>query len=216
MIQLYKDEGVARLQAFYGDLLHGYWKWSVEEHLSMLAQRLFQGYQNQEPVVAQEINNYHPDWLGKSPALIFDATLQLTDMQQTIASEYGFRSWDAVTAQDQSYDADFECALDAILSGNVAGLQSLLRSNSALVNQTSTYGHRATLLHYTGSNGVELWRQQVPMNLAEIVAVLLEEGSDKAATMAVYGGAFTALQLLETSAHPEQAGVVPEVKKLLQ
>ena len=80
----------------------------------------------------------------------------------------------------------------------------------------SQYGHRASLLNYAGSNGVEFWRQQVPLNLAEIVIYLLEAGADKNATMKVYGGEFNTFELLTTSIHPLRARIMEEMKLILR
>ena len=45
---------------------------------------------------------------------------------------------------------------------------TVLASDPSLIHRRSSFGHRSTLLHYVGSNGVETYRQRVPMNLAEI------------------------------------------------
>lgn len=216
MTQVFIHKTIEEIQQFYGELLQDYWKWSVSEHLELLAKRLEQGYQEKRPHVAQEINNYHPDWLGKDHEVIFRANLTLADMQQTIASEYGFRNWQEVSALSVSYDPNFESALNFLLAGNISELHQLLTKFPDLVNERSHYGHRATLLHYAGSNGVEFWRQQVPMNLREVTEVLLKAGADKEAKMNVYGGEFNTLQLLGTSAHPFQAGVAEEAMEVLK
>ncbi|MDW3196885.1 MAG: hypothetical protein R8G66_31200 [Cytophagales bacterium] len=216
MAAIYKFSGVADLQEFYGDLLIDYASHSVNNHLSLLAERLFEGYNDSNLVVIREINNYHPDWLGKGADQILGAQLQLSDIQLCIASEYGFKTWQAVMDVDQPYDEYFETALNALLEGEVQSLKVLLNAHPNLVNQKSNYGHGATLLHYTGSNGVEMWRQQVPMNLAEVTKTLLEAGADKSATMQVYSGEFTTLQLITTSAHPYEAGIADDVVALLQ
>ena len=68
-------------------------------------------------------------------------------------------------------------------------------------------------MHYTGSNGVEGYRQIVPSNLAEIVDFLLEVGADQKLEANVYGGC-TARELMETSKHPYESGVIKEVQKI--
>lgn len=216
MADIYKHEHVEASQKFYGELLINYMHWPVFGHLDMLAQKLLEGYQSKHPVVAGEINNYHPDWLGKAPDLIFQAGLSLADIQQTIASQYGFSNWESVEQKDQPYSAPFEESLKALLAGETATLKELLASNPDLVKAHSPYGHQAQLIHYVGNNGVEMWRQQVPLNLAEVIQVLLDAGADKSATMPVYGGQFTALQLFESSAHPYDAGNREEVLELLR
>ena len=68
---------------------------------------------------------------------------------------------------------------------------------------------------YCGNNGVEFWRQQVPLNLKTIILFLLENGANKNATMSVYGGEFDTLSLLTTSAHPINAGILDELVEAL-
>jgi hypothetical protein len=62
---------------------------------------------------------------------------------------------------------------------------------------------------------VEIWRQQVPLNLPETVSYLLEEGANPGAKMKVYGGEYTAAELLLSSLHPRNAGIFEELRMLL-
>jgi len=54
--------------------------------------------------------------------------------------------------------------VDAIISGNITTLKRLLHENPELIWARSTREHRATLLHYTGANAVEGYRQKTPKN----------------------------------------------------
>ena len=90
-----------------------------------------------------------------------------------------------------------------------------IRDSPYLLSATSSYGHQATLLHYVASNGVEFWRQQVPMNLPAITSYLLSAGANRDATMKVYGGDFDTYALLVSSAHPLAVGVLEEMKMIL-
>jgi len=92
----------------------------------------------------------------------------------------------------------------------------LLRRHPRLINERSVYNHRATLLHYIGSNGVETRRQIVPYNLPHLTKVLLELGADPHATAFLYQSQCTTLELLTTSAHPANAGVMTETAALLK
>ena len=105
--------------------------------------------------------------------------------------------------------------MDTLLSGDVEKLRGLLSSDPSLIHRRSSFGHRSTLLHYVGSNGVETYRQKVPMNLAEITRLLVNAGADLNATANMYGGGSTALGLLVTSDHPAKAGVTGDVLKVL-
>jgi hypothetical protein len=71
------------------------------------------------------------------------------------------------------------------------------------------------LLHYTATNGVEIRRQVVPANAAEVVAVLLDAGADRSAKLHACGGDFDVRAMFKTSAHPHEAGVAAEVEHAL-
>ena len=215
MTEIYRHEHVAASQEFYGKLLINFPDWSVAQHLSLMANRLHEGYRQKNPVAGREINNYHPGWLGKPFKEVFQANLTLDDIQQAIASQYGFQNWETVAQLTTNYFIPFEEALSALLNGNISALKTLLAAHPELIRMTSPYGHQAQLIHYVGNNGVELWRQQVPLNLAAVIQILLDAGADKSATMPVYGGHFTALQLFATSAHPKKTGITQEVLDIL-
>lgn len=170
------------------------------------------GIRSQEPCIFSEINNYHPSYLGKSFSELFQIPLNLNDCQVCIAAEYGFGHWTEVEQHAEPYHHHFEEAVNHLVFGREQELTNLLNEYPNLVHQTSQYGHQATLLHYSGSNGVELWRQQVPMNLPEIVGLLLENGANRHAKMKVYGGEFKTLELLMSSAHPQDAGLVQDLE----
>jgi len=141
----------------------------------------------------------------------------LDDARQTIAREYGFADWSDVEARGAHPPGlEFELAVDTLLSGDVKKLRSLLKGDPSLVHQRSSFGHRSTLLHYVGSNGVETYRQRVPRNLAEIPRILIEAGADVNVEANMHGGSSTTLGQLVTSDHPAKAGVTGDVQKVLE
>ena len=214
-MKVYVPAIVHDLESFYGGLLWAYDEYpGVKNHLNALANKMLEGVREKNEAVLTEINNYHPDHLGRSIAELATLSFGLEDCRHTIANEYGFPGWPHIP-DDMVYDQRFEASVDHLLSGNLAQLRELLERDPGLIGRTSSYGHQATLLHYAGSNGVELWRQRVPYNLPEIVSYLLEQGAEKKALMNVYGGGFTALQLMQTSAHPNEAGLAPALEVLL-
>ena len=109
----------------------------------------------------------------------------------------------------------FELAVDAVVHGRINDLNALLADHPDLPVRRSAYRHRATLLHYTVANGVEIRRQVVPANAAEVVAALLDAGADRSAKLHAYGGEFDVLAMFKTSAHPHDAGVATEVEDAL-
>jgi hypothetical protein len=141
------------------------------------------------------------------------AKCSLTDAQFVIARAHGFENWPAFAAQitaqvrRNSPESQFESAVDAIVSGDVALLERLLLENPGLIRARSTREHRATLLHYVAANGVEGYRQRFPKNAVKIAEILLNAGAEIDAEANVYGGGATTLGLAATSVHPERAGV---------
>jgi ankyrin repeat protein len=150
------------------------------------------------------------------------ATLALADAQFIIAQEYGFESWPkfakhigAITSKD-SLVLKFESAADAIITGDVATLEALLRQNPELTRWRSTRRHRGTLLHYVSANGVEDFRQKSPQNAVDVAKALLNAGAEVDATADAYAGWSTTMDLLVSSDHPAKAGIeVPLVETLL-
>ena len=188
----------------------------IRIHLAEIAKKLHSGLQNHQYFLLSEINNYHPDYLGQPIEKLKKLKFSLEDCKTTIACEYGFSSWQQVEELgNEKYNMPFEKAVNCIIDGDTADLEYWLSAQPQLLHQTSQYGHQATLLHYTASNGVEIWRQSSPPNLGEITTILLKNGAKKDATMKIYGGRFTALELFTTSAHPYEAGV-GKVAELLQ
>ena len=137
----------------------------------------------------------------------------LADAQFIIARAHGFKSWSRFSAHLESLAraaspiSSFEAAADAIVAGDVATLERVLRENPGLIRARSTREHRATLLHYVSANGVENYRQRTPGNAVKIAEILLEAGAEVDADADVYGGGATTLGLVATSVHPFKAGV---------
>src|SRR5437588_467296 len=117
--------------------------------------------------------------------------------------------------QNGSAVAQFEEAVDAIITGDLATLKRLLRRNPELIRARSTREHRATLLHYVGANAVEGYRQKTPKNAVKVAEILLQAGAEVDADLD-YGSmrkryperaGSTTLGMVATSCHPAAAGV---------
>ncbi len=212
-MDVYMPKEVEALSIFYGERLTKLQKYgSVTGHLEALSKRMHEGAQTKQSCILKEISNYHPQFLGKSTKELEEINFSLNDCKITIANEYGFALWtDVESLHATAYDLEFEKAVNALLCGEIDLLTALVSNRPALVRQRSQYGHGATLLHYTASNGVEMWRQKVPKNLQEIICFLLESGTEKAATMKVYGGDFDTKTLLASSVHPAEVGLLEEL-----
>ncbi len=153
---------------------------------------------------------------------IFDRYRRLAaESREALAALHGFDSWDrfarhvAELADPTSQTARFEAAADAVVNGDEAALTALLRDDPSLARATSNRRSRATLLHYVAANGVEDFRQRTPANIVEIARLLLDAGAEVHAPNGDYGGGGTALGLVATSIHPEEAGVQIALMDLL-
>lgn len=212
----YVSEMVRGVERLHGDLFTDHFRQlPIRDQLDQQAHRILQAHGAGDSAVVPHITCWHPALVCHSAADIMSSSFTLDDARQTIAREYGFADWhDVETGGANPPDAAFELAVDTLLSGDVERLRGMLASDPSLVQRRSCYGHRATLLHYVGSNGVETYRQRVPLNLAEVTRVLIEAGADVNAVANIYGGS-RALGLLVTSDHPARAGVAAEVAAIL-
>ncbi len=61
---------------------------------------------------------------------------------------------------EQVLSSNFEAGVEAILHGDVATLERLLRENPELIRIRSPRKHGATLLQYLAANGVERQRHR--------------------------------------------------------
>jgi ankyrin repeat protein len=109
--------------------------------------------------------------------------------------------------REDSPVSEFESAVESVITGDTATLQSLLRESPELVRARSTREHRATLLHYVAANGVEDYRQKTPKNAVEVAKILLNVGAEVDALAEMYGGRYTTMSMLVSSCHPAKAGV---------
>lgn len=213
---VYVREQVKEVERLHRDLLtDDVRRLPIRDQLDRQAHRIVEGHQAGDRAVVTHITCWHPKLVCRPGDEIMRSTFTLDDARQTIAREYGFADWPDVEARGTNPpDPDFELAVDTLLLGDVEKLRGLLASDPSLIHRRSSFGHRSTLLHYVGSNGVETYRQRVPLNLAEITRLLVEAGADVNAKASMYGGS-TTLGLLVTSDHPAKAGVTGDVKKVL-
>jgi ankyrin repeat protein len=143
------------------------------------------------------------------------------DAREIVVRNHQFESWDAYAAfadearSSVSLVGRFEEAADAIVSGDLGGLEWLLRGHPELVRTRSRRIHHAMLIHYAGPNGIEYFRQKTPVNAPDIARLLIAAGADVNATADIYGGGATVLGLAATSITPIVAGVVQPLLQTL-
>ena len=216
-MKIYVSPIVKEIEKFYGDILLDFdHDATVYHYLHRHAKRLWHGIEDHYTVLEQEIKNYHPEYIAGDGESFFKNNLKKEDARLTVAREYGFSRWKKVKKHGKKkFDLEFEEAIENLLNGEIKVLEKMLMDDPKLISKRSKFGHEATLLHYTASNGVELWRQRVPLNLPDITRLLLDYGADKKAKMRAYGSEFDTLALLESSTHPFDAGIGEEMIKIL-
>ena len=164
------------------------------------------GWAARWPAQADAIARFAQDMLAGSDC-------PLSGAQSVVARVHGFESWSTFSAHLEdlaragSPASYFEAAAEAIIAGDAAALEKLLREHPQLARARSTREHRATLLHYVAANGVENYRQRTPANAVQIAEILLDAGAEVDAEADMYDGGCTTLGLAATSIHPELAGV---------
>jgi ankyrin repeat protein len=192
---------------------------SLEQYKKQ-AKELLKQLRSADPDAVERVHQHHPRLSKLPPSGVATAKIALADAQVVIAREHDFDSWmkfakhiEAV-ANKRSAVAQFESAVDAIVTGDMATLRRVLRENPKLIRARSTRAHRATLLNYVGANGVEGFRQKTPKNAVQITEMLLDAGAEVDAVADLYGGT-TTLGLVATSVHPADAGIQDALMDLL-
>lgn len=199
------------------------------EQYGRQAEELLAAFQAGDSQALRVFHENHPrfldstiPWLPKRlpDSEIRSAALDSADAQLALARWYNFRSWDALgehveaVTRDGSPVCRFESAVEAVITGDMASLESLLAEDPELIRARSRRitnfdppAHRATLLHYVAANGVEGYRQKTPNNAVQVATTLLEAGAEVDALADMYGGQYTTMSMLVSSCHPAQAGV---------
>lgn len=215
------DSDVERVRRVHSNIFSQMVRYkNVLVHLSAQATNLYEEHKKGNSDVTAEIHNSFPPLRGarsrKRSEMIMAYDFSLSDAKLTIAREHQFEDWLEVEEKgNKQFNPLFEKMVDAIIGGNLDLLRNGLRSNAGLLSERSPYNHGATLLHYTGSNGVEIRRQIVPPNLLEITEFLLVSGADVNATAWCYERQMTTFRLARSSAHPRSAGIKDELLELL-
>jgi hypothetical protein len=185
------------------------------EDLSGRVDDLMEHQIDQVLAIATYLTNGHPEYAGQATHHIPFGSIQRSDFEKAVARTVGYRDWSGVEQETKKPDPDFERAVDLLLAGDKEALAAMLTQKPDLINQSSAYGHRAGLVHYVGANGVELWRQQVPANLPEMLQLLLDHGADPQQAHNIYQGNGDVRALIETSAHPKDAGISAKLLQVL-
>jgi ankyrin repeat protein len=193
------------------------------------ARQLLEAWRSGDPGAVRVFRTRHPRFLDPEtpwlPKRIADAEatrepIDIADARLASARCYDFLDWPHLTRHADSVNesdspaARFESAVEAVISGDITTLGSLLRGHPGLARARSTRVthfdppvHGATLLHYVAANGVESYRQRTPPNAVDVAETLLEAGADVDALAGMYGGQHTTMSMLVSSSPPAEAGV---------
>jgi ankyrin repeat protein len=182
------------------------------EQYQQQAETLFEELKSDDESAAWRFKWMHPRFREKLVADVRAAALDLADAELVVAREYGFADWEALVVFAEAVRQDgpvdrFEAAVEAVVSGNLSTLRSMLRDNPELARARSTRRHHATLLFYVAANGVESGRQKTAANAIEIARTLLDAGADVNALADMYDGKCATLSMLVSSCHPANAGL---------
>ena len=176
------------------------------------ADALFEAWRSGDEAAAWRFKWRHPDFRGRSVAEVRTAPLERADARLVIASEQELESWEALAEFVERVEREtnvcrFETAAEAVVTGDLETLRSILRDDPELIRWRSTRRHRATLLHYIAANGVEEIRQRTPRNAIDVADTILAAGAEVDALAEAYGTRCTTMSLLVSSAHPAEAGL---------
>jgi len=142
------------------------------------------------PAALEQIREWHPRFDGCSDEEIRQAPFTEADARLVYAREHGFDSWDdlarrvTVLASDSRVEAGapFLAAFEALKSGDVAALKSLLTGNPRLARDRGTNGN--TLLNLAVSLAAHA-KPDVGLALVESLLAAgadVDDGNDRGAT----------------------------------
>ena len=154
----------------------------------------------------------HPRFRGKPVAEVDPATLGLADAQLVVARQHGFEHWTDVIAFAEAVTRDsdvarFEAAVDAVVSGDLTALRSMLRDHpepGARPLDSTAPRHAPALPRRQRRGG---GRQKTPPNAVEVAKTLLDAGAEVDALADLYDARCTTMSMLVSSAHPADAGL---------
>jgi hypothetical protein len=210
--KVYVGAKIQKILGLYAGVFAGdFYSLPVKKQLELQAEKLTEAHPDRDDSVCFQIGSWHPELAGQPDERILHHVFSIEDGKLTLAREYGFKNWDHVESiGNRRTNVIFENTLNTMLSGHLTLLKELIRETPDLSTTRSEYGHSATLLHYAGTNGVESYRQVVPLNLFEIVDFLIASGADLTSRANIYGGS-TPCELFETSKHSYESNVHKDV-----
>ncbi|MEZ5810937.1 MAG: hypothetical protein R3D45_05915 [Rhizobiaceae bacterium] len=207
--------GVRDLHPYLSD--PGFRNLPILKQIEAQAETIFGAFRAGDNRVAPHLLSWWPKARGATSETVLALDFAASDAFATMSREYGFSDTkELISLGNRTLDANFETALDHILAGEIEALRHLLDRHPELAAARSNLGHRSTLLHYLGANGVETHRQVTPYNAADLARLLISKGAARNAKADMYGGGQTPYMLACTSAHPIHAGISEALNAVLR
>ena len=165
-MQVYVAPDVADVEALHPYLADGTFRaLPIREQLGKQAETVRAAHGAGDRRIRMHLMSWWPGARGKTLDQVMAARFSLDDAMLTICREYGFDGVQGVAALgDAAPDGVFEQAVDEMLAGNLSNFKSLLQREPHLATARSAFGHRSTLLHYVGANGVESTTRKVKVH----------------------------------------------------
>jgi hypothetical protein len=169
------------------------------DHLKYQAKDLLREHAARDPRVAQRIREFHPGFRSASDSEIFEAKLNLSDAQLTLAREYGFPIWMRLKHHiekpgvsgnlelphhERIEEPAFRRAVELLDAGDVSALRAHLNLHPDLSRQRvafegGNYFRNPSLLEFIAENPTR--RGTLPQNIVQAAKVILDSGVDQSA-----------------------------------
>lgn len=189
-------ETFPRLKGDYSDMQ------SISDLYNYIKDNLILNYDDYREIVEMLYRHHYPNYFKQKPEIAIDTNFDLV-----IARSIGFDDYEHyISNSTLGFNKNLQKAILLVLNGEETELVDLLNSHKELLFQNCMLGHRARLIDYLSSNGVEFWRQIVPANADKILEKICSLNFDKFVTNNIYGGN-TVRSLIESSAHPKAAKI---------
>jgi hypothetical protein len=127
------------------------------------AEMLLEGLKSGDVSAASRFKWMHPRFRDKAMGDVRSAALELVDAQLVVAHEFGFENWADLErfvnkVGHEGPVSRFEAAVEAVVSGDLATLRTMLEDDPGLVRARSPRRHHATLLTLSRRE----WRRRRP------------------------------------------------------
>lgn len=212
--QIYIPDDVSSLKKLLAEelpLLHSLIL--IQDYIIRVADRLQSAIDNRNPILSVLLRNHYTRFSFESLEDIWNQSHQI-DLQELSARMHGFNEFSDIDSV--SYiDPELQMGIDHFLNSPIEIFQDYIINHQSILDKQTAFGHQASLIHYIGSNGVEIYRQQVPLDIVIRVSILKDLNASFDISHKIYGGHCSLIDLIETSAHPKDAGVRKQLMKII-